>query len=138
MEDEALVVSSFFYALWGRDCSPQKFSKKFFRVGVWGGFEWVGGVGNSGGWNEVERGDLWSVRFLPTIPLPVKVFRSYKCKFQTPAFIFFYFFFFFFLLYFFLFFLWTLKSKSTLRGGWTEVSKRPERDNKSCHDGSAL
>lgn len=31
-----------------QDCSPQKFSKKFFRVGVWGGFEWVGGIGNSG------------------------------------------------------------------------------------------
>ena len=31
-----------------KDCSPQKFSKKFFRVGVWGGFEWVGGIGNSG------------------------------------------------------------------------------------------
>lgn len=64
-----------------QDCSPQKFSKKFFRVGVWGGFEWVGSVGNSGvdNLNEVEgggerergggveqgveRGDLWSVLF---------------------------------------------------------------------------
>lgn len=42
---------------WGmlpeRGCSerplPSKiFKKKFFRVGMWGGFEWVGGVGNSG------------------------------------------------------------------------------------------
>ena len=92
MKDETLVVSSFF--LWEKrggesapqdwsqdcspkDCSPQKFSKKFFRVGVWGGFEWVGGIGNSG-WDdnlnevELERGrnegegrkeDLWSVLF---------------------------------------------------------------------------
>ena len=71
------MVSSFF--LWGKggqDCSPQKFSKKFFRVGVWGGFEWVGVL--------VIR-DLWSVRFWATIPLKVKTFRSYKCKFQTPT-----------------------------------------------------
>ena len=26
---------------------PLKIFKKFFRVGVWGGFEWVGGIGNS-------------------------------------------------------------------------------------------
>ena len=59
MKDEALVVSSFFFFVGKggqdcssgplpKDCSPQKFSKKFFRVGVWGGFEWVGGIGNSG------------------------------------------------------------------------------------------
>ena len=48
MKDEALVVSSFFCGEGGQDCSPQKFSKKFFRVEVWGGFEWVGGIGNSG------------------------------------------------------------------------------------------
>ena len=61
MKDEAFVVSSFFGGGrgWSGErvlpglvpsgaCSPQKFSKKFFRVGVWGGFEWVGGVGNSG------------------------------------------------------------------------------------------
>lgn len=54
IKDEALMVSSFFCV---RNCSlgllsrllPSKiFKKKFFRVGVWGGFEWVGGIGNSG------------------------------------------------------------------------------------------
>lgn len=60
MKDETLVVSSFFLCGEGggecfpkevaplRSLLPSKIFKKFFRVGVWGGFEWVGGVGNSG------------------------------------------------------------------------------------------
>lgn len=56
MKDEALVVSSFFFFV-GKgvgECFPKElaplknFQKNFFRVGVWGGFEWVGGIGNSG------------------------------------------------------------------------------------------
>ena len=80
MKDEALVVSSFF--LCGGRGSPKgvaplkNFQKNFFGSGY-------GVVLN--GWGVLVIRDLWSVRFLATIHLKVKTFRSYKCKFQTPT-----------------------------------------------------
>lgn len=82
MKDEALMVSSFFCGKGGGECSSKEiaplknFQKKFFGSGC-------GVVLN--GWGELVIRDLWSVRFLATIHLKVKTFRSYKCKFQTPT-----------------------------------------------------
>ena len=72
MKDETWW-SRLFFSLWEKggqdcssgplpkDCSPQKFSKKFFRVGVGGGFEWVGGIGNSGFVVGVVLGVIWCI-----------------------------------------------------------------------------